>query len=80
MVVPDARLDPRFADNPQVANAPYVRFYAGHPLVLSDGYCVGTLCVVDTRPRDLDPTAMEQLNRSRISCCEEVERPRRDRP
>jgi GAF domain-containing protein len=61
MVVPDARLDPRFADNPQVANAPYVRFYAGHPLVLSDGHCIGTLCVVDTRPRDLDEVALEQL-------------------
>jgi hypothetical protein len=74
MVVPDARLDPRFADNPQVANAPYVRFYAGHPLVLSDGSCIGTLCIIDTRPRDLDNAAMEQLKSLAGIVCEEVER------
>jgi GAF domain-containing protein len=74
MVVPDTRLDPRFADNPQVANAPHVRFYAGHPVVLSDGHCVGTLCIVDIRPRDLDEIGLDQLRSLAEIVREEIER------
>ena len=51
MIVMDTFLDPRFADNPLVVDEPRIRFYAGHPLVLDDGACIGTLCVFDTRPR-----------------------------
>jgi ribonuclease BN (tRNA processing enzyme)/DNA-binding response OmpR family regulator len=54
MVIPDALLDERFADHPAVVNDPRVRFYAGCPLILADGFCVGTLCLVDTKPRYLD--------------------------
>jgi len=61
MVVPDALLDQRFADHPAVVGDPRVRFYAGCPLVLDDGFCVGTLCLVDTRPRQLDATALRLL-------------------
>ncbi|HSQ11233.1 MAG TPA: GAF domain-containing protein, partial [Burkholderiaceae bacterium] len=61
MVVPDALADPRFAENPMVKGAPRVRFYAGQPLILPDGNCVGTVCLVDTRPRDLDQRAMGLL-------------------
>ncbi len=53
MVVTDALLDPRFADNPLVTDGPRVRFYAGAPLTVSGGLCVGTLCILDTRPRVL---------------------------
>jgi len=60
MIVPDALLDPRFADNPVVINEPRVRFYAGCPLVV-DGRCIGTLCLIDTRPRDLNATAVRLL-------------------
>ena len=60
MIVPDALLDPRFADNPVVVNEPRVRFYAGCPLV-TDGSCIGTLCLIDTRPRDLDATTIRLL-------------------
>jgi phosphoribosyl 1,2-cyclic phosphodiesterase/DNA-binding response OmpR family regulator len=60
MIVPDTLLDPRFADNPIVVNEPRVRFYAGCPLVV-DGSCLGTLCLIDTRPRDLDATAIRLL-------------------
>ena len=61
MVVPDALRDPRFADSPVVTSAPRVRFYAGCPLVLEDGSCVGTLCLIDTRPRELDEAALRLL-------------------
>ena len=61
MVVPDALLDPRFADNPIVTGEPRIRFYAGCPLVLPSGDCAGTLCMVDTRPRELDEEAVQLL-------------------
>ncbi len=61
MVVPDALLDSRFADNPLVTGEPRVRFYAGCPLALTDGSRAGTLCLMDTRPRHLDESAIRLL-------------------
>ena len=51
LVVPDATVDPRFADNPFVVGPPHVRFYAGEPLATPDGSLVGTLCIYDYKPR-----------------------------
>jgi len=52
--VPNATQDTRFHDNPLVTGAPDIRFYAGAPITLSDGARVGTLCVIDQVPRQLD--------------------------
>lgn len=54
LVVPDALEDPRFADNPLVTREPKIRFYAGMPLRLSSGFRVGTLCLIDRKPRRLE--------------------------
>ena len=61
--VEDTLADPGFADNPLVAGAPRLRFYAGMPLTLADGSHVGTLCVADYRPRHLDDDQLATLRR-----------------
>jgi phosphoribosyl 1,2-cyclic phosphodiesterase/CheY-like chemotaxis protein len=62
MIVPDALQDVRFADNPLVINEPRIRFYAGYPLMLDDGSCIGTLCLLDTRPRTVEGSDLERLH------------------
>ncbi|NIJ30546.1 GAF domain-containing protein [Sphingomonas insulae] len=52
MVVPDATVDPRFHDYPNVTGGTGIRFYAGAPLTMRDGTRIGTICVIDTKPRD----------------------------
>ena len=55
------RQDERFANNPLVLGEPGVRFYAGAPLRSAEGHNLGTLCVIDRRPRQLDAPRIEQL-------------------
>jgi PAS domain S-box-containing protein len=62
-VVPDSSLDPRFADNPLVTGDPNIRFYAGAPIVVSGGHRIGTLCVIDRLPRELDASQRAILQR-----------------
>lgn len=57
----DAEQDERFHDNPLVTDKPGIRFYAGHPLGLEDGSKLGTLCLLDTRPRKLNDEERELL-------------------
>src|SRR5919112_2511702 len=61
LVVPDAREDPRFADHPAVIVEDGVRFYAAAPLVATSGHALGTLCVVDSRPRRLGAEQLQAL-------------------
>lgn len=59
--VGDASADPRFATNPLVTGDPGIRFYAGMPVVTELGHAVGTVCVIDRQPRQLDPPSEEAL-------------------
>lgn len=61
MEIPDARLDSRFADNPVVTGPQNIRFYAGAPLVTRDGFALGSLCVLDRQPRELNPAQRDAL-------------------
>jgi phosphoribosyl 1,2-cyclic phosphodiesterase/CheY-like chemotaxis protein len=72
IVVPDTLLDDRFADNPVVISGPRVRFYAGAPLLLKNGACLGTLCVVDTRPRHLSAADLASLHDLRDMALEQL--------
>ncbi len=70
MVISDAHADERFASNPLVTGAPYIRFYAGAPLITSKGCAVGTLCVIDYVPKQLSSEqiqALEALARQVVS-------------
>ncbi|MBD2256098.1 ATP-binding protein [Pseudanabaena sp. FACHB-2040] len=69
LIVPDTLADERFANNPLVTSVP-IRFYAGVPLVNSEGYALGTLCAIDNRPRQLSPeqlSALQVLSRQVMS-------------
>lgn len=61
LIVPDARKDPRFENNPFVTGLANVVFYAGVPLVTPEGYALGTLCIIDHKPRTLEPEQREAL-------------------
>lgn len=70
MTVPDARLDERFAHNPLITDDPHIVFYAGVPLVDTEGYALGTLCVIDHQPRELSAEqekALDALARQVVS-------------
>jgi len=63
LIIEDTSKDERFFDNPYVIGAPYVSYYAGMPLTDSDGFTVGTLCVIDDHPRNLEEYQLESLRK-----------------
>lgn len=60
-IIPNALEDERFADNPLVTGAPNIRFYAGYPLKLRQGINLGTLCLIDSKPKILDEEDQQLL-------------------
>ncbi len=70
LVVNDALCDQRFVNNPLVTSDPSIRFYAGAPLISPEGHALGSLCVIDRKPRalsELQKTALEALARQVVS-------------
>ena len=61
MEVKDATKDQRFAGNPLVTLDPHIRFYAGAPLRTEEGHALGSLCVLDHKPREMSPQQTEAL-------------------
>ena len=61
LVVSDTFQDPRFSDNPLVTGSPRIRFYAGCPIFVGPD-CVGTVCVLDNRPRQIDDNSVSLLH------------------
>lgn len=59
--VPDTLQDERFYDNPLVTSGPHIRFYAGAPLISSDGHAIGTLCTISDKPQQLNAHQRESL-------------------
>ncbi|HVH42162.1 MAG TPA: diguanylate cyclase [Labilithrix sp.] len=73
LVIPDTEKDPRFAGNPHVVGAPFIRFYAGAPLPSRSGHNIGTLCVVDTKPRDVEREKLTALRELAAMVVDELE-------
>lgn len=61
LVVPDATRDARFCDSPLVVNSPFLRSYAGAPVYVESGFCVGALCVADSVARDFSDEELRIL-------------------
>jgi diguanylate cyclase (GGDEF)-like protein len=61
MIVEDASIDPRFSDNPLVTKEGGIRFYVGAPLRMKSGHRLGTLCVIDHKPRSIEPHTVSLL-------------------
>jgi len=74
--VEDATKDSRFADNPLVLNAPFIRSYAGAPLVLQDGSKIGTLCTLGPETRKLDPQQKKILTELAVAAARSLEQAR----
>ena len=72
-VVADTLQDARFRENPLVLGEPHIRFYAGAPLINEDGYALGTLCVVDRQPRELDLEQRQALKSLRQLALRQME-------
>ena len=76
LVVADATKDYRFASNPLVTGPPYIRFYAGAPLCTADGYKLGTLCIIDRKPRTLGANDLATLSDLAALVVEQIEQRR----
>jgi diguanylate cyclase (GGDEF)-like protein len=73
MVIPDATLDPRFVDNPLVTGQPFIRSYAGAPLISPEGYNLGALCAIDVVPRHFQSAHIDLLTNFAALVVDEME-------
>jgi len=73
LVITDAARDPRTADNPLVTEQPGIGFYAGVPLRLDSGHALGSLCVIDVRPRDISPRQIDDLTALGLQAARQLE-------
>jgi GAF domain-containing protein len=78
MVIEDARKDERFCDNPYVVEEPKIRFYAGAQIRTFDGHAVGTLCVIDFKPRKPSKEQVQMLEKMARLAANLVENRRRE--
>jgi excisionase family DNA binding protein len=74
LIVEDAHQDARFSNNPLVTGEPHIRFYAGFPLLSKQGFRLGTLCVLDTKARQLEPEQVQALGELACIASEEIQR------
>jgi len=79
LLICDTLLDPRFEDNPMVIGPPFIRFYAGAPLQIEPGLRIGTLCLIDIKPRSFDATDLAILSTLRDLVQEELRCPAAER-
>ena len=79
LIIEDALTDPRFCDNPLVLQEPHIRFYAGFPLMASNGLALGSLCAVDQHPRQLQPHQIHALERLARLAVQQMELKRQSR-
>lgn len=73
LIVPDATRDARFSSNPLVTGNPLIRSYAGVPLCTTEGYNLGALCAIDTRPRNFTAKHIDMLQRFAALVVNEIE-------
>ncbi len=73
LIVPDALEDKRFFDNPFVTDDPPLRFYAAAPLITPEGYAIGTLCVIDNVPKEIDEEQINLLEKISGSIVDQLE-------
>jgi EAL domain-containing protein (putative c-di-GMP-specific phosphodiesterase class I)/GGDEF domain-containing protein len=79
LIINDALEDPRFCDNPLVLQEPHIRFYAGFPLISSNGLALGSLCAVDQQPRHLSDAQIQAMERLARLCVRQMELKRQSR-
>ena len=73
LIVPDLAKDERFADQAVVKDEPHFRFYAGAPMINRDGYALGSLCVLDYQPREIEAQQLEALRCLTHQCVAQLE-------
>ena len=62
-IIPDTLKNERFCNFPLVTNEPEIRFYASYPLHSKEGYCLGALCILDTKPRNISKVKLAHLKK-----------------